>query len=108
MRAEALKLLEDFRNKKEIGHPYEAAVSLSFSDAKDFELFKGMEKDLPGLFIVSQVSLEKGAQNSVAVGKASGKKCERCWNWSGTVGADEKHSGLCGRCVEVLKETKQY
>ena len=108
VRAEVLKLLEDFRNKKEIGHPYEASIAFVFSEEKDFALFKGLEKELPGLLIVSQVSIEKGAKTSVSVGKASGKKCERCWNWSGTVGADEKHAGLCGRCVEVLKETKQY
>jgi isoleucyl-tRNA synthetase len=62
------------------------------------------------LFIVSAVTLEKGAAGngtggiSVQVRKADGKKCERCWNYSIHVGEDSEYPTVCERCSAVLKE----
>ncbi|HXI09213.1 MAG TPA: zinc finger domain-containing protein, partial [Thermodesulfobacteriota bacterium] len=39
----------------------------------------------------------------VAVESAGGDKCERCWHYSSTVGADAAHPTICGRCTEALK-----
>jgi len=108
LRAETLKLLEVLRNTKVIGHPYEAKVVVNTSSAEDFALYKHYEKELPGLFIVSQVEVVKADTNKVEVQKADGVKCERCWNFSATVGSDTAHTTLCERCVKVLKETGQY
>ena len=110
LRAETLKLLEGLRNTKAIGHPYEAKVLLGIKEEGDYKLFKSYEKELPGIFIVSQVAVNRteGQRDTVEVTKAEGVKCERCWNFSASVGSDEKHPALCGRCTSVLKETKQY
>ncbi len=35
---------------------------------------------------------------------AAGKKCERCWVIESSVGADEEHSSLCKRCLQVVRE----
>ena len=40
---------------------------------------------------------------SVLVERASGKKCERCWNWSDMVGAFHDAPELCERCYNTLK-----
>merc|ERR1719164_247773 len=40
----------------------------------------------------------------VGVAKAEGAKCERCWSYSGRVGADASHPTLCERCVPVVVE----
>ena len=110
LRAETLKLLEGLRNTKVIGHPYEAKVVAGIKDEEDFKLFKSYEKELPGIFIVSQVTITRanGPENTIDVTRADGTKCERCWNFSATVGKDEKHPLLCARCASVLKETGQY
>jgi len=39
----------------------------------------------------------------IAVSKAAGGKCERCWKYSAGVGNDATHPGVCGRCAEVLQ-----
>src|SRR3989339_87668 len=108
LRSETLKLLEVLRNTKVIGHPYEAKVVVNTASDGDFMLYKQYEKELPGIFIVSQVEVIKADKNLVEVKKADGVKCERCWNFSATVGKDSAHASLCERCVTVLKETKQY
>ena len=108
LRAGTLKLIENLRNTKAIGHPYETKVIVSIASEEDFKLFKAYEKELPGIFIVSQVEVVKAGKDLIEVKKADGAKCERCWNYSATVGADSSHATLCARCVVVLKETNQY
>jgi len=61
------------------------------------------------LFIVSAVSLSRGAGNGtsgvkVEVKKADGQKCDRCWNYSTHVGEDKTYPTVCERCSAVLKE----
>ena len=67
---------------------------------------------LPMLFIVSQVHLSHeslpGAAESlirglqIAVRRADGSKCERCWNYSTRVGEDATFPTLCERCAPVV------
>lgn len=38
----------------------------------------------------------------IGVSRAEGSKCERCWNYSGQVGAFCDHPTLCGRCFNVI------
>lgn len=38
----------------------------------------------------------------IGVGKAEGGKCERCWNYSLSVGEAQKHPTLCDRCAVVV------
>jgi isoleucyl-tRNA synthetase len=59
------------------------------------------------VFIVSQVEVREatGAENvSIAVSRAEGEKCERCWNYSTRVGESERYPTVCERCVAALNE----
>jgi isoleucyl-tRNA synthetase len=59
--------------------------------------------NLANLFIVSAVRLEEAeGPLAVSVEHAPGRKCERCWTWSGKVGTLATHPGVCERCDEVL------
>ena len=97
------KALEEARNNKVIGASLEAEVQISPSK----EIKKLLEKELaklPAFLIVSQVKLmPEEKELKVVIKHASGKKCERCWQWSEAVGKDKKHPTLCERCVEVVK-----
>ena len=59
--------------------------------------------DLADLLIVSQVRVEVGAEQAVAVRPANGAKCLRCWKVLPTVGSDAQHPELCPRCAAVCK-----
>ena len=39
----------------------------------------------------------------ILVEPAPGGKCERCWTRSRSVGDDQEHPALCGRCAAVVK-----
>jgi len=34
--------------------------------------------------------------------QADGKKCGRCWQYSGTVGASKEYPEICEACVGVI------
>jgi isoleucyl-tRNA synthetase len=38
----------------------------------------------------------------IAVSKAEGLKCERCWKYDTEVGQDASHPTVCARCAAVL------
>lgn len=40
----------------------------------------------------------------VLITKAPGKKCERCWCYSETVGGDQKYQTICEKCAKVMHE----
>jgi isoleucyl-tRNA synthetase len=110
VRAEVLKRLEQARAAKQIGSSLDAAVAVTASAAllarlRDYEAegpaFPG---NLANLFIVSKVSLaEANGDLTVAVDRARGAKCERCWTYSENVGRAAVHSGVCERCAAVLE-----
>jgi isoleucyl-tRNA synthetase len=71
--------------------------------------------ELRYFFLASQVELIDDAsqlqglphQTTVEVGKvgvinAEGSKCDRCWNYSPTVGQNSEHPVICDRCVDAL------
>jgi isoleucyl-tRNA synthetase len=39
----------------------------------------------------------------IAVTKARGQKCERCWKYDKKVGTDSEHPTVCARCSRVLR-----
>ncbi|NET58889.1 MAG: isoleucine--tRNA ligase [Symploca sp. SIO2E6] len=72
--------------------------------------------ELRYLFLASQVELldsPEAIQNTeynsssemlqVGVVKAEGEKCDRCWNYSTSVGTNPEHPTLCDRCVPALR-----
>lgn len=107
LRDKVLKELEKAREQKLIGNSLDAQVRLKVP-ASQSSLLKKYEKDLTSLFIVSAVSLEfqSGEELEVQVLPAPGQKCQRCWNYSLSVGESKDFPDLCQRCQEVLKEMK--
>ncbi len=103
IRNEVNKALEVQRANKTIGSSLEALVVVQ-SGKEDHVLLEKYKDDLTELFIVSHVELKEGAEIiNVQIQKAHGEKCERCWNYSETVGTDKSYPTLCHRCVEVIK-----
>ena len=104
-REPVLKALEQARQAKQIGPSLEARVRLAAT-----ELFKRYEKDLPALFIVSQVILDLTRMEIVVEHAARGEKCERCWKYCSTRGLERTRSfpTVCGEnCSWVaLKEAE--
>ncbi|WP_342581131.1 isoleucine--tRNA ligase [Ureibacillus sp. FSL W7-1570] len=113
IRDEVLKALEEARNEKVIGKPLDAKVVVYTDDEEVLSLLNDEKVDFKQISLVSQfvvagsrkdapenaIALEK---TSIAVEKADGEKCERCWSYSETVGQNEKHPTLCSRCAEIV------
>ena len=104
IREKVLKELENARENKLFGNSLEARVSLVVPSAQ-MELLKKYEKELPVLFIVSDVNLSEGAgqEVEVEVTQAEGEKCQRCWNFSTYVGTSENYPLFCQRCEKVVE-----
>ncbi|HSQ12668.1 MAG TPA: class I tRNA ligase family protein, partial [Candidatus Deferrimicrobium sp.] len=121
-RSEVLKALEQARAAGIIGHSLDASVVFEPLNGAHGSLLRDLiENDrnrLQDLLIVSQASLSgdpaAAATNQVSsydadslncritVGKASGRKCERCWKYDADVGKDQSHPTVCARCAAVL------
>ena len=106
------KSLEQARQEGRIGHSLDARVQLGFeTDGALGELLGSRLAGLPTLFIVSQVERSEltASEESplvaglrVAVERAAGEKCARCWNYRTSVGADANHETLCAPCIAAL------
>lgn len=104
------KVLEKARAEKQIGSSLEAAVVL-YAEGDLYAFLQNVQADLPDIFIVSQVELAQGSGGAqgeveglgVAVKKADGGKCERCWQFKTTVGQEAEHPTLCERCADIIE-----
>jgi isoleucyl-tRNA synthetase len=100
--------LEVKRRDKVIGAPLEARVVIE-AKPRRYEVLKGYGQDLQAFFIVSDVVLQPAEQLpdnadfTVSVEKATGAKCERCWNYRSSVGTFADHPTLCDRCIEAVR-----
>jgi len=111
VREQVLAQIEPLRKNKQIGSSLQAKVILSA--AKDeLALLQRHARDLPMLFIVSEVELRPGpdaveatARPHVTIERAGGVKCERCWRYVPSVSRDPAWAGLCDRCQEALAQT---
>jgi len=120
VRGEVTKALEDARNKKQIGHSLDAAVTVA---AKDdiYDILNTYADDLRGIFIVSKASFISGQLSvtgdqsnlfeskeieglSILVEPAPGDKCERCWVHDPSVGSISEHPTVCKRCHSSLEK----
>ena len=113
VRSDVSKVLEVARIAKTIGHSLDARVTLFAPAGPWRDLLTQYRDELATLFIVSQVEVVEAApQGGVAgeelkelvilVAKATGDKCERCWNYSTDVGTSAAHPALCPRCEAVI------
>jgi isoleucyl-tRNA synthetase len=122
LRMEANKVLEQARSAKEIGSSLEAKLLVYISDAEWRSTLATLNTNTGNhvdevryLFLASQVLLldspnaisdAKHAITTetlgIAMAKADGGKCDRCWNYSLNVGSFELHPLLCDRCVDAI------
>jgi isoleucyl-tRNA synthetase len=109
VRGAVTKALEEARNAKVCAASLEAQVTVKAPAAtltalrRHEEASRVFPGNLANLFIVSKVELEEGPSLSVAVARATGAKCERCWTFSEAVGRLPVHPAVCERCASVLE-----
>ncbi|MEC7230439.1 MAG: isoleucine--tRNA ligase, partial [Verrucomicrobiota bacterium] len=98
--------LEALRQKKTIGQSLDAKLVVTGSpNNPEFVRLKKYEKDLPELFILSQVTLvesAKGSELSVEVAHADGVRCPRSWRWVPELVEVKNWGPVSARCVEAL------
>ncbi|KAI9785562.1 MAG: isoleucine-tRNA ligase [Peltula sp. TS41687] len=120
---------EQARDAKHMGSSLESDIVLYLPTNQAYKLFKGYEKDLEGLFIVSSVKIvDSEPRHTEATGERihsreffvpgdevesgegeemgrvyvlppSRRKCERCWRF---VVSKDQASLLCERCEDVI------
>ena len=104
VRDSVLKSLEAARNSKLIGAPLEASVRLR-ANGDLYPLLEAYAGELPALFIVSQVELAKSDGGlDVAVERAAGTKCDRCWKYTTDVGQNPRFPTICAPCATAVEE----
>lgn len=111
IREKVLLSLEKIRQAKGIGSPLDAKLILKTKKQELYNFLKGFHNELPSVFIVSQVELRSPdpslrEEPLIEVVKADGLKCQRCWNYSLSVGKDAAYKDLCKRCVDVVKDNR--
>jgi isoleucyl-tRNA synthetase len=125
LRNEVNKVMEAARIGKAIGSSLEAKVLLYVANPElktlllnynSTELLSGQGVDqLRYLLLASQVELvdlvaiqatdfnSETDNLAIAIVKADGHKCDRCWNYSDTVGTFKDDPTICDRCNAALK-----
>ena len=112
VREAVTKVLEIARAEKSIGNSLEANVVIEAPDEL-FQFLRTFGESLSDLFIVSAVTFGKATGShifeseemaglKVAVLKADGKKCSRCWKIRPSVGTEAEHPEICSRCATVV------
>ena len=111
--------IEKLRQQKIVGTSLAAAVRIAPRGALA-DLVEQYRDDLPTLFITSQVEVASPADRdrgggsgveylesedsgaTIAVSRADGVKCERCWRYVPEVSQAPAHQGICDRCVAAV------
>ena len=119
---EVAKALELQRERKTIGHPLDAVVTL-WADDDDLRAllsaYAGSQRgdDLARLFVVSGVRLADGPVEgwsgeeipalTVGVERAPGGKCPRCWHYDPSVRTTPEGAGdeVCPHCTRAMQST---
>ncbi len=120
LRSEVMKVLEEARRLKIIGHPLDADITI-YADKETYKTLKIMENELADFYIVSTVTLISGLENApenartteegnmkIVATASVREKCERCWKHDVTVGSIPEYPHLCERCAHVLQETGEH
>jgi isoleucyl-tRNA synthetase len=104
VRDQVNRALETARQDKVIGNALGARVTIEAAGA-DADLLERYREDLPMLFITSQVEVKRRAEAgdlAIAVSRAEGDKCARCWRYVVGLSTQPDTEGLCARCVDAL------
>jgi isoleucyl-tRNA synthetase len=93
LRGEVNKLLEEARQRKEVGSSSDAIATVPEALLPADILREALN--------VSQVAVD--ASGGVRVAPAPGEKCQRCWLILPSVGHAKGHPDLCDRCSTVME-----
>jgi isoleucyl-tRNA synthetase len=109
------KALEAKRAAGEIGSSFDAKINLLTKAQSWRKYLESLQVDLTEIFKVSQVAVvnidafaselivdPNYPEIAISVEKAEGQKCERCWNYSGSVGKNQEHGSLCDKCLQAV------
>jgi isoleucyl-tRNA synthetase len=131
LRQHVLKELEKVREAGKIGDSLEAKVIFYRKPDQAPGLIENYLPILPSLYLVSQVymtvldeprysasGLTKATLDSdgngkaateigIAVDRADGEKCQRCWKYSESVGRREEYANMCESCSAILEEDRK-
>ena len=116
LRSEVMKVLEESRQAKEIGHSLDADITIYANDDA-YGTLKDMGAELADFYIVSTVTLVHGLDQApeqaklteeedmkIVASASTREKCERCWKHDPSVGSMAEEPHLCARCASVLKD----
>ncbi len=111
VKGEISKAIEIARQKKTVGHSLDSRVDIAAPE-KLKDILEAHRADMKSLLIVSEVNMVDDIENpyeseeitglKIGVRKAEGIKCDRCWNYSTTVGDNPDHPTICERCLGNL------
>lgn len=123
VRSEVNKVIEQARADKTVGGSLEVAVTL-YAEPSLAAKLTALGEELRFVLLTSQAQVadyaaaSADAQQSellkglkVALHKADGEKCPRCWHYTRDVGKVAEHADLCGRCVSNVAgngETRKF
>lgn len=100
-REKVLKELENKRTAGIIGSSLQAELIITAPNDL-YAVLSSLGPDLKFAYMVSKVTLHAGENEQIEVIASSAAKCERCWHYSDTVGANQEHELICSRCVDNL------
>jgi len=114
IKTDVARELEKMRAAKLIGNSLEASVHLYTENEGLWQFLKSYENDLPMIFIVSEVRLDRNSTPKAVKGEltqelwiecsvSQHKKCERCWNFRESVGLHKDHPTICDRCIRAIQ-----
>jgi len=111
VRGEVNKVIEQARADKRIGGSLEASVTL-YADADLATKLTSLGEELRFVLLTSGAEVADYAQATddaqqsdvvkglkIALQKAEGEKCPRCWHYTSDIGQNAEHADVCGRCV---------
>ena len=104
LRDDVLRVLEELRQSKQIASNQEACVTIWCGDEESAAVLDEFGLDqFASLCIVSEVKLRTDCdETKIVAEKSAHQKCQRCWNYWPTVGANTQYPDLCARCAEVV------
>jgi isoleucyl-tRNA synthetase len=81
-----------------------SSVTVKFSSPQDLRTSSPQDLRTSSPPASAEASADKQGKVSVAVDRATGTKCERCWRYVPEVSSEPDRLGICPRCVEALAE----
>ncbi len=103
LRDQVLKAIENARGAKEIGDSLEGSVVLT-APPNVLAVVRRDERLFRDLLVVSDLTLIEGPVPQIAIQRATGRKCPRCWNWFSQEADAGLNPELCPRCARVVAE----